>query len=111
MSYIGLSRPQWGDDVKRVDPFYVSKPWQELRAKALRRDKYICLHCGAKCIGAKKGGVSPHVDHIQTIRDRPDLKLSLSNLRTLCHSCHSKVTANARHGQDRPTIGIDGYPL
>jgi len=97
--------------MKQVDPFYLTSEWQALRLQALRRDQYLCQHCKAKCIGKKRGGVSPHVDHIETIRDRPDLKLSLSNLRTLCHSCHSKVTANARHGKNKPEIGLDGYPV
>ena len=97
--------------MKRVDPFYVSPVWQELRLKALRRDGYICNHCGVKCLGKAKGKPSPHVDHIEPIRTAPGKKLLLSNLRVLCHSCHSKVTANARHNGDRPEIGPDGYPI
>jgi len=33
------------------------------------------------------------VDHILTIADRPDLRLDPNNLRSLCHQCHAKVTA------------------
>jgi 5-methylcytosine-specific restriction endonuclease McrA len=31
-------------------------------------------------------------DHQLTIEDRPDLRLTLSNLRTRCSSCHSAKT-------------------
>ena len=31
-----------------------------------------------------------HADHILTIKDRPDLRLDLKNMRTLCSVCHDK---------------------
>jgi 5-methylcytosine-specific restriction protein A len=33
------------------------------------------------------------VDHIRTIRDRPDLRLDHANLRSLCKPCHDARTA------------------
>lgn len=39
------------------------------------------------------GHPSEQVDHILSIRDRPDLRLVWSNLRALCRSCHSRRTA------------------
>ncbi len=46
------------------------------------------------------------VDHIISIRDRPDLRLSWSNLRPFCHSHHSARTARdqgfARPGRNSP---------
>lgn len=33
-----------------------------------------------------------HADHIQTIDDRPDLRLELSNMQTLCNACHGLKT-------------------
>lgn len=33
------------------------------------------------------------VDHRITIAERPDLRLSWSNLRSYCHECHSRHTA------------------
>lgn len=33
------------------------------------------------------------VDHIRSIEERPDLRLEMSNLRSLCTSCHNARTA------------------
>lgn len=33
-------------------------------------------------------------DHILTVRERPDLRLQMSNLRALCKSCHSRRTVS-----------------
>lgn len=60
--------------------------WQKLRAKALRRDGYRCVNCGATkmlqvdhIVGAAAGGQSV-----------------LSNLQTLCPMCHAKKTREDR---------------
>lgn len=45
------------------------------------------------------------VHHKQTIEDRPDLRLDLSNLESLCDSCHQKT----HHDHQRSTE-IDFYP-
>ena len=89
--------------------FYSTDAWEVLRKAALQRDRYTCQHCGVLCAGKKRNGRSPHVDHIEPRRDRPDLELTLSNVRVLCASCHSKVTRADQIG--RPAIGTDGYPL
>jgi 5-methylcytosine-specific restriction protein A len=94
---------------KRGDPFYISKAWEAVRTTVLRRDRYICNHCQAKCLGKAKGMPSPNVDHIKPRRTHPELELDPHNCRTLCHSCHSKVTKADQ--LDRPAIGADGYPL
>lgn len=94
---------------KQVDPFYSSSEWQQLRHKRLKYDRYICNHCGVKCLGKKRGQPSPHVDHVIDRKDRPDLQLDIDNLQTLCDSCHSKKTRATQ--LDRPAIGLDGYPL
>jgi 5-methylcytosine-specific restriction protein A len=92
-----------------TDPFYRTPEWRDIRYKAILRDKYICQHCGVKCIGKKRGGPSPEVDHIVPVKKDASKRLDLGNLRTLCHSCHNKVTAADK--ADRPEIGADGYPV
>lgn len=92
---------------KQGDPFYKSPAWESLREQALKRDGYRCQHCMAKCLGKKHNKPSPHVDHIISRRVNPRLALSLSNLQTLCHSCHSKRTKADQ--LDRPEIGLDGF--
>lgn len=93
------------------DRFYLEQKWKRVRLEALRRDRYICQLCGAKCLGKKRGKPSPEVDHIQPVKDRPDLAYELSNLRTLCKSCHSRHTLLGTIGQSKPAIGVDGYPI
>ena len=97
--------------IKQVDPFYLSKEWEKVRTLAIKRDGYTCQLCGVKCLGRKRNKPSPHVDHIQPLKDNPELALELSNLRTLCGSCHSSITLKARHAQNKIQIGVDGYPI
>jgi 5-methylcytosine-specific restriction protein A len=68
--------------------------WKRVRIEALKRDRYLCLHCLAK------GIVTPakDVDHILTVKTHPWLRLVLSNLQSLCRACHVKKT-NADRGQ------------
>lgn len=58
--------------------------WKALRLQALRRDGWQCVQCGAK--------TRLEIDHIESVRTRPDLAWSLDNLKTLCASCHTKKT-------------------
>jgi 5-methylcytosine-specific restriction endonuclease McrA len=55
-----------------------------VRQLAKRRDGFRCVKCGAV--------VGLEVDHIQPVRTAPELSYELSNLQTLCGSCHSKKT-------------------
>jgi len=96
---------------KKVDPFYLTKEWEKVRHQALIRDNYTCGKCGVKCLGKKRGKPSPNVDHIQPRKEHPARAMELSNLRTLCRSCHSKITMADNHGKNKPEIGLDGYPV
>jgi len=58
--------------------------WKALRMQALDRDDWKCVECGERR--------RLEVDHIEPVRDRPDLAYVLSNLQTLCGSCHSRKT-------------------
>ena len=58
-----------------------SKAW---RKSVLERDKYTCQVCG-------KIGGRLDVDHIRPFAYFPELRLELSNGRTLCHPCHKKT--------------------
>jgi 5-methylcytosine-specific restriction endonuclease McrA len=55
------------------------------------RNAYVAVHpfcCVPGC-----GAPADEVDHIASIRDRPDLRLEWSNLRALCRHHHSQRTA------------------
>ena len=58
--------------------------WKALRMQALDRDKWQCVQCGARR--------RLECDHIEPVRDRPDLAYSLSNLQILCGRCHARKT-------------------
>ena len=89
--------------------------WRILRLKALTRDDFTCRHCGwlpesARLAKAYDQPISPeavldelrllqqagerhlHADHILTIHDSPNLRLNLSNVQTLCSTCHNAKT-------------------
>lgn len=58
--------------------------WKALRMQALERDGWRCTRCGALH--------RLEVDHVQPVRDRPDLAYTLSNLQVLCARCHAAKT-------------------
>lgn len=58
--------------------------WKALRMQALERDGWQCVQCNA-CTGLE-------CDHVQPVRDRPDLAYTLSNLQILCGRCHARKT-------------------
>lgn len=77
---------------KESNPFYHTKAWKRARAEALRRDRGMCCDCMDRIRAGY--GIKPRravvVHHIQPIEDRPDLALTLSNLRSLCEACHNR---------------------
>ena len=73
-------------------PFYHTQAWQRARAAALARDQGMCCDCMDR-LRAGYGGKPRRavvVHHIQSVRERPDLALTLSNLRSLCEACHNR---------------------
>ena len=66
--------------------FYDSAAWAHKRAAILRRDRYLCREC------ARYGRRTPAtvVHHILPVEQRPDLRLDLDNLVSLCDPCHNK---------------------
>ena len=79
-------------DYKKSNPFYHSDAWRRARASALARDKGMCRDCMDRFEAGY--GVKPRratmVHHVKSIEERPDLKLDLDNLRSLCDPCHNK---------------------
>ena len=57
--------------------------WQKLRRDFLKQHP-VCCRCG---------GEATEADHITSVRDRPDLRLSWANLRPMCKPCHSQRTS------------------
>ena len=76
------------------------RAWQRLRALKLEADPFceIRTHCANRSITHQ---AATEVDHIISIRERPDLRLVLSNLRSACKSCHSARTMRDSVRADR----------
>src|SRR6185437_997332 len=62
--------------------------WRKLRLAYLAQNP-LCLDC------TQQGRVTAaeEVHHEKTIQEAPHLRLDWSNLRALCHRCHSRRTA------------------
>ena len=65
----------------RADRIRFKKEMQKL---VFERDNYTCQMCGSKS--------NLHVDHIQSWAEYVELRFSMDNCRTLCKSCHYKIT-------------------
>ena len=90
------------------DNFYSSRPWKELRRKALARAGYRCEWCGVSVRG--KG--ASRVDHIRPRKQYPQLALAISNLRVLCPGCDNKRHAEKGRGMvEKSETGADGFPI
>lgn len=89
------------------DEFYTSMAWRKMRAQIRKRDRYKCHICGADVRGPGKS----RVDHIQTVKDRPDLRLSPSNLRTLCVPCDNARHAEKNRNVDFTRTNESGLPV
>jgi 5-methylcytosine-specific restriction enzyme A len=67
--------------------------WRALRGEFLAANP-LCSKAGCRL-------PATDVDHIRAVRDRPDLRLIWSNLRSFCHVHHSRHTARTQ-GFARP---------
>ncbi len=76
----------------------------------LRRDGYTCVFCGQLCLGKKKNGHSPVVDHIKTVKEFPQLALVTQNMTGLCRSCDNKRHSEKGKAEDVPQVCDDGFP-
>ncbi|WP_080833224.1 HNH endonuclease [Cohnella massiliensis] len=74
---------------KKAAAFYRSVEWERAREQALIRDHGLCQDC---LLDQRITPAVP-VDHIIPIRIRWDLRLTLSNLRSLCNWHHAIKTA------------------
>ena len=62
--------------------------WQKLRRVKVATNP-IC----EDCLERGRARLTEEVDHIVPIEKRPDLRLNLDNLRSLCGRCHRAKTA------------------
>lgn len=67
--------------------FYNSHAWLHVKNEALEEQHHECQMCKARGLYVP----ATMVHHIKTVRQRPDLALTKSNLMALCDSCHWEV--------------------
>lgn len=83
--------PMTRKQYKETDPFYHSGPWLAVRQERLRLDNYTCCDCMERyLITGEKPRAATMVHHKIPRKERPDLELDISNLRSLCDICHNR---------------------
>lgn len=85
-------------------PFYNSKGWKRIRKVALIRDGGMCVWCRDDGLHVK----AFHVDHVVPLEKDRSKGLLLSNLQSLCVSCHSRKTAIDIHNPVK--MCVHGFP-
>jgi hypothetical protein len=86
---------------RKNDPY--DKQWIRLKNR-YRKYNPVCEVVG--CFEA-----SAQVDHILTVKARPDLRLSWNNLQALCHSHHAALTRAYDDGRLDGACDADGNSL
>jgi 5-methylcytosine-specific restriction endonuclease McrA len=74
---------------KQRDKEFNSPEYKAFRQAVLKRDKYICQHCGARNGLGKTIRLKVH--HIKSYAEFPELRFEVSNGVTLCKSCHDET--------------------
>lgn len=86
----GERGPNWKGGVspenERQRKTVAYKAW---RAAVFERDDFRCQCCGDRATAGHR--VTLHADHIKAFASHPELRLDVSNGRTLCATCHRKT--------------------
>ena len=64
-----------------------SRAWRAVSKAVLFRDNYTCAYCY---------GEATTTDHIESVKHRPELALSLDNLVASCKPCNSRKGSKPR---------------
>lgn len=69
--------------------------WRQARQKVYERDNFVCQDCGCKCLAKQASKLDPkrRIQAHHIIRRRDGGTDDLSNLVTLCASCHMRREA------------------
>ncbi|MCW2195068.1 5-methylcytosine-specific restriction protein A [Bradyrhizobium elkanii] len=88
---------------KRADPHYQTVEHQQWALKVKQRAGWRCEHVenGVRCERSKARGDQMYADHIQDVRDRPDLARDLANGRCACNSHNTRAGIQARANRMR----------
>lgn len=78
-----------------------SKEYKDWRTSVYERDDYTCVFCG------QRGG-KLEADHIKPFADYVELRLGLSNGRTVCKKCHKEHGYNWGANQGKKRLAKNG---
>lgn len=84
---------------KDHNSFYASRKWRELREY-----KFSLNPLCEKCLEKGLRVVAEEVDHIKPIYEDESLALEITNLQSLCKSCHSSKTAKDKSQRGKGKI-------
>lgn len=74
--------------------------WKKFR-KNLNQDVMFSF-CWLCFLEKNKFVFKTHLHHIFNVIDYPELKFSVNNLSCVCGSCHNKIEAKIRKGEEQP---------
>lgn len=88
--------------------------WERTRRRVIERDKGLCQPClrkGRVAVGREVDHIVPKAEAARRKWTRAQTD-ALTNLQTICHSCHNEKTARDNGKAYRPKIefGTDGWP-
>lgn len=84
----------------RLSEFYTSRPWRRVRAESFKLYNYECQECkrngrltllGHPGKRLRAGEVRGIGHHKQSLREHPELALSVSNIEPECWACHNVI--------------------
>lgn len=95
----GPAHPNWkGGLTTENAKIRNSRAYKRWRKSVFERDKYTCVWCG-------QVGGSLEADHIKPFALHPELRLAISNGRTLCVPCHKKTDTYCGRVQPKKIYG------
>ncbi|WP_424938673.1 HNH endonuclease [Agrobacterium pusense] len=72
------------------------RQWRNLRSAFIK--------VNPTCSTEGCGKPATDVDHIISVKEKPELRLVWSNLRPFCHACHSRHTARTQGFAQKPPL-------
>ncbi len=94
----GESNNMWKGGITPVNQaIRTSAAYKDWRVTVFQRDNYTCLECGSR-------GVTLHADHIKPFAYYPELRLVITNGRTLCVPCHKKTDTYSGRASNQHTL-------
>ena len=104
-AFTGSNHPNWQGGSHKMDKRGAG--WQRLRKQVMKRDNYKCCHCGIdRDQQFERYGRDFSINHIIPFHQSGNtIKANkLSNLETLCDSCHTK--ADWKYRKENPMQGV-----